>query len=201
MRSFCCILFLIFSAFPFQAYSQEISKPVTTYSPQEGYYTEGSVTLFQSRDKIDAVFWNFKEYDTWLLDGLSRDDPEAKKLTCTLNRIIYEEENERFRVYFSFNFWFLRNREYSLPFKIEKHPDSNGLTLSVITGERTGRFIEDLEYSFIFDTQGNNSTLHYTAECRLKGFADRFFSLRLYKKNIEWYIYTFANNFIKRVDL
>ena len=65
--------------------ADETEDPITTYSREEGYSTYGQISLSASKEKIDAVLWNFADYENWLLDGLTREDPEAKKLTCTMS--------------------------------------------------------------------------------------------------------------------
>ena len=101
----------------------EISSPVTTYSNSEGYSTHGQISLSSSKEKIDAVLWNFADYENWLLDGLTREDPDAKKLTCTLNDMKYLPEENQFKIHFSLNFWFLRNWENSIKFSVNTMDD------------------------------------------------------------------------------
>ena len=179
----------------------EISTPVTTYSRQDGYNTQGHVSLSASKEKIDAVLWNFADYENWLLDGLTRDDPEAKKLTCTLNRMKYLEDKNMFQVYFSLNFWFLKNREKSIMFTVSPMEDGKeGIRLDVFEDGRTAKIIDTLTYTISIEHQGDTATVNYTGHCRLKGLAARFFTLGLYKKNIEWYIRTFARNLLRKLE-
>ena len=179
----------------------EIPTPVTTYSRQDGYNTQGHVSLSASKEKIDAVLWNFEDYENWLLDGLTRDDPEAKKLTCTLNDMKYLPEENQFKVYFSLNFWFIRNWENSIKFSISTMDgDTEGIKLDVVKDSRITKIIDTLTYTISIDYQGDKATLYYTGHCKLRGIASRFFTLNLYKKNIEWYIRTFANNFMNKLN-
>ena len=182
------------------AFSEDIPEPVTTYSNAEGYNTHGQISLFATKEKIDAVLWNFADFENWLLDGLTRDSPEAKKLTCTLNNMEYLPEENQFRIYFSLNFWFLRNWENSIKFSINPMDDgTEGIKLDVVKESRIKKIIDTLTYTISIEHQGDKATLYYTGQCKLRGIAARFFSLNLYKKNIEWYIRTFANNFINKL--
>lgn len=199
-----CILFLslmlpaLFTG-PFLA-ADEISAPVTTYSREEGYNTNGSISFSASKEKTDAVLWNFGDFENWLLDGLTRDAPEAKRLTCTLNSMKYLPDRSIFKVYFSLNIWLLRNREYSIMFTVNPLEDKEGIRLEVYEDGRTEKIIESLGYTISVKHQGDVATLDYTGHCKLRGLAARFFTLGLYKKNIEWYIRTFANNFLKKLE-
>lgn len=181
--------------------ASEIPTPVTTYTREEGYNTHGQISLSASKEKIDAVLWNFGDYENWLLDGLTRDDPEAKKLTCTLNRLEYLEDQNSFRVYFALNIWFLKNRDYSIVFKVNPLDDgTEGIRLDVVHESRITKIIDTLSYTISIKHDGNTATIYYTGRCRLRGIAARFFTLGLYKKNIEWYIRTFAKNLMNKLE-
>ena len=194
-------LLLAFFAAPSLLAADEISDPVTTYSREEGYSTYGQISLSASKEKIDAVLWNYADYENWLLDGLTRDDPEAKKLTCTLNSMKYLEDQNMFRVYFALNIWFMKNRDYSIMFTVNPSGDgTEGIRLDVIDDGRITKIIDTLSYTISIDYQGDKATLYYTGQCKLRGLAARFFTLNLYKKNIEWYIRTFAKNFMKKLE-
>lgn len=187
------------AVFPLTA--SEISTPVTTYSREDGYSTHGKILLSASREKIDAVLWNFRDYENWLLDGLTRDDPEARKLTCTLNSMEYLEDRNMFRVYFSLNIWFLKNRDYSIMFTVNPLNDgTEGIRLDVVDESRITKIIDTLSYTISVKHDAGAATIYYSGQCKLKGIAARFFTLGLYKKNIEWYIRTFAKNLMERLE-
>ena len=111
-RTIFVLLSVIFTAH----LSAGISKPYTAYSEENGYTTIGFVDLDAPYDKAREMLLNYAGYENWLLDGLTRDDPEAKKLLVTLNRLEYARTNNSITVYFSFNILFMKNKEYSLPF-------------------------------------------------------------------------------------
>ena len=180
--------------------ADEIPAPVTTYSREEGYNTEGYVKTTATKDKVDAILWNFADYENWLLDGLTRDAPEARKLTCTLNSMKYLADRNMIKVYFSLNIWLLKNREYSIMFTINPLEGEDGIKLSVHDEGRIAKIIDRLVYTISAKFEGDEVTLQYTGRCKLKGIAARFFTLGLYKKNVEWYIRTFANNFLRKLD-
>ena len=181
--------------------ADEISDPVTTYSREEGYNTYGQISFSATKEKTDAVLWDFADYENWLLDGLTRDDPEAKRLTCTLNSMKFLPDRNIFRVLFSLNIWLLRNREYSILFTVNPLEDGiDGIRLDVVDDGRITKIIDTLSYTISIDHQGGKATIYYTGQCRLKGLAARFFTLNLYKKNIEWYIRTFAKNFMRKLE-
>ena len=181
--------------------ASEISAPVTTYSNSEGSSTHGQISLSSSKEKIDAVLWNFADYENWLLDGLTRENPEAKKLTCTLNDMKYLPEENQFKIHFSLNFWFLRNWENSIKFSVNTMDDgTEGIKLDVVKDSKITKIIDTLTYTISVDYQGDKATLYYTGQCRLRGIAARFFTLNLYRKNIEWYIRTFAKNFMEKLE-
>lgn len=195
-----CLLLLILSITAVLT-ADEISAPVTTYSREDGYNTYGQISLSSTREKTDAVLWNFADYENWLLDGLTRDDPEAKKLTCTLNSMKYLHDRNIFRILFSLNIWFLKNREYSIMFTVNPLENgTDGIRLDVVDDSRTTKIIDTLSYTISIDYQGDKATVYYTGQCKLRGIAARFFTLNLYKKNIEWYIRTFAKNFMNRLE-
>ena len=180
--------------------ADETEDPITTYSREEGYSTYGQISLSASKEKIDAVLWNFTDYENWLLDGLTREDPEAKKLTCTLNSMKFIQDRSIFRILFSLNFWFLKNREYSISFTVKPMDNgTDGIRLDVVDEGKITKIIDTLSYTISTDHQGDKATIYYTGQCRLRGLAARFFTLNLYKKNIEWYIRTFAKNFMKKL--
>ena len=179
--------------------ASDIPEPVTTYTWEDGYRTCGNIPISASREKIDAVLWNFRDYENWLLDGLTRSDPEAKKLTCTLNSMEYLPDSNIFRIYFSMNIWLLRNREYSIMFTVSPLENSNGIKLEVYKEGKIEKIIDSLVYTISTDYQDSTTTVYYTGNCRLRGIAARFFTLNLYKKNIEWYIRIFARNFMNRL--
>ena len=195
-------LLLNLSVFSGNAWADDtIPTPVTTYSRESGYNTQGQISLSTSREKIEAVLWNFADYENWLLDGLTRNDPEAKRLTCTLNSMHYIPDKNQFKVYFSMNIWFLKNREYSISFAISPMEDGKvGIRLDVVESGRITKIIDTLTYTISIEHQGDTAAIYYTGQCRLKGLAARFFTLGLYKKNIEWYIRTFARNFIRKLE-
>ncbi|MBR4159132.1 MAG: hypothetical protein IKT97_03630 [Spirochaetia bacterium] len=178
-----------------------IPAPVTTYSREEGYKTQGQISLTATKDKTDAILWNFADYENWLLDGLTRNDPEAKKLTCTLNSMKYIPDKNQFKVYFSLNIWLLNNREYSISFTVNPMENvKDGIKLDVVESGKIAKLIETLTYTISIEYQGNSAIINYTGHCKLKGLAARFFSLRLYKKNFEWYVRTFAKNLMNRLE-
>ena len=182
------------------ACADEIPAPVTTYSNEEGYNTHGQISLSASKEKIDAVIWNFGDYENWLLDGLTKDDPEAKKLTCTLNDMEYIPDENQFKIYFSLNFLFIRNWQNSIKFAVSPMEDAKeGIKLDVVKESRITKIIDTLTYTISIEHQGDTATIYYTGQCRLKGIAARFFTLNLYKKNIEWYIRTFAKNLMNKL--
>ena len=178
----------------------EIPDPVTTHSNEDGYNTYGYIKFSAPKRKIVSILWNFADYENWLLDGLTRDDPEAKKLTCTLNRMEYLGEENMVRVYFSLNIWLLRNKEHSVLFDIVPLEGENGVKIVLREDSRTAKILESLFYTIAIKFNGKETTLEYTGHCKLKGLAARFFTMSLYKKNIEWYIRTFANNFLKKIE-
>ena len=178
----------------------EISDPVTTYSGEDGYNTYGYIKFSAPKRKIAAILWNFADYENWLLDGLTRDDPEAKKLTCTLNHMNYLSDENMVRVYFSLNIWFLKNKEYSVLFDIIPLGGGTGIKVDLHEDGRTAKILASLFYTISIRFEGNEAVLEYTGHCKLKGLAARFFTMNLYKKNVEWYIRTFANNFLKRLE-
>ena len=180
--------------------AEEISDPVTTYSREEGYNTNGSITFSAPKEKIDAVLWKFGDFENWLLDGLTRDDPEAKKLTCTLNHMSYLSDENMFKIYFSLNIWFLKKKENSVLFTVSPLEGEEGIKLELYEDGRTAKIIETLCYTIAISRQGDMTTLSYTGHCKLKGLAARFFTIGLYKKNVEWYIYTFVRNFFKKLE-
>lgn len=188
---------LIFCTLPLSA---DISKPYTTYSEENGYTTIGFVNLDAPFEKAQDVILDFAGYENWLLDGLTRDDPEAKKLIVTLNRLEYDSEYSDLTVYFSFNIFFLKNKEYSLPFILKKLDDGSGVVLTADSDHWSSKFISKLVYTIKLDQMPSGLVLNYSGDCKLRGFADRCFNLRLYKKNIEWYIYKFASNFVNRLS-
>ena len=195
----CLLLLSLFITATLTA--DEISAAVTTYSREDGYSTYGQISLSSTKEKTDAVLWNFADYENWLLDGLTRDDPEAKKLTCTLNSMKYLQERNIFRILFSLNIWFLKNREYSIMFTVNPLENgADGIRLDVVDDSRTTKIIDTLSYTISIDYQGDKATIYYTGQCKLRGIAARFFTLNLYKKNIEWYIRTFAKNFMNRLE-
>ena len=180
--------------------ASEISEPVTTYSRDEGYNTYGKISISASKERIDSVLWNFGDYENWLLDGLTRDNPEAKKLTCTLNSTEYIRDKNMFKIYFSLNFWFLRDWDSSITFSVNPMGNAKeGIRLDVVDDSRITKIIDTLSYTISIDYEGDTATLYYTGQCKLRGIAARFFTLNLYKKNIEWYIRTFANNFMTKL--
>ena len=113
----------------------------------------------------------------------------------------YLPDRNIFKVYFSLNIWLLRNREYTIMFTagpLENGKD--GIKLDVVDDGRITKIIDTLSYTLLIEHQGDKSTLFYTGRCKLRGIAARFFTLNLYKKNIEWYIRTFANNFLRKLE-
>ena len=185
---------------PVLSAEEPIPAPVTTYSNQEGYSTHGQISISATKEKTDAILWNFADYENWLLDGLTRNDPEAKKLTCTLNSMKYLPDKNMFKIYFSLNIWFLRNRESAIMFSISPMDDGReGIKLDVVPEGRITKIIDTLRYTISIDYQENKATIYYTGQCKLRGIAARFFTLNLYKKNIEWYIRTFAKNLMNRL--
>lgn len=194
----CLFLLSLFAISSLPA--EEISDPVTTYSSEEGYDTEGYIRFSAPKRKIAAILWNFADYENWLLDGLTRDDPEAKKLTCTLNHMNYLSEENMVRVYFSLNIWLLRNKEYSVLFDLVPLESGTGIKIVLHEDGRTAKILESLFYTISIRLDGNEAILEYTGHCKLRGLAARFFTMNLYKKNVEWYIRTFANNFMKKID-
>ena len=134
------------------------------------------------------------------MDGLTREDPEAKKLTCTLNDMEYIPDVNQFKIYFSLNFWFLRNWQNSIKFTVSPMENAKeGIKLDVVKESRITKIIDTLTYTISIEYQGDTATIYYTGQCRLKGIAARFFTLNLYKKNIEWYIRTFAKNLMNKL--
>ena len=71
--------------------------------------------------------------------------------------------------------------------------------LDVVKESRITKIIDTLTYTISIEHQGDTATIYYTGQCRLKGIAARFFTLNLYKKNIEWYIRTFAKNLMNKL--
>ena len=196
-RKIAALLFLFCALF---ASADEIPAPVTTYSNQEGYSTHGQISLSAPKEKIDAVIWNFGDYQNWLLDGLTREDPEAKKLTCTLNDMEYIPDVNQFKIYFSLNFLLLRNWQNSIKFTVSPMEDAKeGIRLDVVKESRITKIIDTLTYTISIEYQGDKATIYYTGQCRLKGIAARFFKLNLYKKNFEWYVRTFAKNLMNKL--
>ncbi len=176
--------------------SDTIPAPKTTYSRENGFYTEGFIPFSAPREKADALLWDFAGFEDWLLDGLTRNDPEARKLTCTLNSMSYLSGKNMFRIYFSLNIWFLKKKEYSILFTVSPLDNGeNGIRLELYEDGRTERIIDKLSYTISLDER-----ISYTGHCKLKGLAARFFTLGLYKRNIEWYIRTFAANFQKKLN-
>lgn len=195
----CLLLLSLSTAAAISA--DEISAPVTTYSWEDGYSTYGQISFSSTKEKTDAVLWDFADYENWLLDGLTRDNPETRKLTCTLNSMKYLQERNIFRILFSLNIWFLKNREYSIMFTVNPLENgTDGIRLDVVDDSRTTKIIDTLSYTISIDHQGDKATIYYTGQCKLRGIAARFFTLNLYKKNIEWYIRTFAKNFMNRLE-
>lgn len=171
--------------------------PQTSFSEEIGYTTIGIVEFDGDRERASEIMADFGSYEKWLLVGLRKEDPEAEKLTCTLNDIKYYPDRNLFRVNFSFNIFFLKHKEYTMPFLIkETEYDENGklksITLEADKTHKTNKFIAELIYTLTLE----DHVLMYKGQCRLKGLAKAFFTLRLYKKNIEWYICRFASNFI-----
>lgn len=193
LKKFFLITFLFVSAM-LQA---DITGPLTTYSENEGYTTVGFVEFHGNRERAREIMADFEDYENWLLEGLRKDDPDAGKLTCTLNDLRYYPEEKTFKVSFSFNIFFLKHKEYTLPFLIKEieYDESGkmkGIKLEADKTHKSNKFLEELVYTLSLE----DDLILYTGKCRLKGLARAFFSLRLYKKNIEWYIFKFAENFI-----
>ena len=195
------ISILIFLFCPFICGAHEFPTPETTYTWEDGYNTQGHISVLAPKEKIDAILWNYSDYENWLLEGLSKDDPEARKLTCFLNSMEYLKDRNMFKVYFSLNIWFLKNKESSALFSIiPAGKGVDGIKLELNKGKKTEKTIDSLCYSISITHKDGIATINYTAHCKLKGPTARFFTLKLYKKNIEWYIRTFANNFLEKLE-
>lgn len=182
----------------------EIHAPETIYSKESGYFTWGIIELGDNGETAEEVMANFQRYGDWLLDGLKKSDPEAEELICNLNDLIYDKEGNYFRINFSFNVWFFRKKGYSLPFYIKDivRISDNKVRAFKIEADRnhkSSKIIEKLTYIFQIKENNGKKELFYAGLFKLRGFADFIFTLKMYKKNVEWYVYKFAGNFLREL--
>jgi hypothetical protein len=160
------------------------------------YITSGVVSLDISIKEITEVLTDFDGYKRWALKGIDGKDPRSAKYNLILSDIVFEEKYKKFILIFDVNlFWPFSSKGNRIYFDVHQRMSSTGLLQSIefVLSERT-ILVPWASLSLTIYGNGDESKIHFMSRIKMAWYIDMFFSLKLYKYNIERRILTLIRN-------
>lgn len=187
MRIILCLL---------TAASLAVAIPVSTTKSSNRYNTEGAVYFQVPYSNVHRVLTDYSNYNAWLLNGLNGKDDVSKNFLLIMKEITYTTNGRAFILTYDINFiW---------PFG----STGNQLTLGIDASNTVGKahtlrlfplapisFIDDVVITILISNDNARGTAaDFAVTILIAPILDFFFSMDLYKRNIEWRVLRIVEN-------
>ena len=170
-----------------------LREPLTVKEPGHVYITEGALLVPAGRDAVDRLVRDYPGFDAWMLRGLRERSDENRGHPALLTAVAYDADADLFTVYYDLKIIMTYHGQVAF------HPvlvadDSGRVTAFRAELAGSGAVLKDSVFVFRFDDAPGGTELDYRVWTRLSAFGDLFFTLRSYRRNMEWYIARLAEN-------
>ncbi len=188
------ILFiLLLSACALYAYEM----PQTLYTANKYFVTFGEMDFEKPIDEVATILLKYNDYSNWALNGMQGIDKESEGLIIYFTEIDYSPEQEVFIISFDVNLiWPFGSKGNRIDLKAVQNFNEYGELISItLTPQINFKMVKEVLMEISLRNNENSITsISYLTQIKLAGLLDLFFSLKSYKKNIEWYILKLTNN-------
>lgn len=173
----------------------------TVYRDDHVFETRGIVYVQGDLDDLNTVLLDVHDYRHWFLDGLTRRSVQSDELPALLVDVIVDPQNsDEIKIIFDLN-RFLKFKGLSASFRQEWDYGASGVLRSlsfIYTGRQS--YLREGRYTFNFSESAEGIQIEFVCEARLSGLLDLFFTVRIYDKNMGFYIRGLSGNLKKRLE-
>ncbi|WP_172359152.1 hypothetical protein [Oceanispirochaeta sp. M2] len=173
----------------------------TVYRDDHVFETRGIVYVRGDMDDLNTVLLDVHDYRHWILDGLTRRSVQSDELPALLVDVLVDPKNsDEIKIIYDLN-RFLKFRGLSASFRTEWDYGASGVlrSLSFIYSGRKS-YLREGRYTFNFTETAEGIGIEFVCEARLSGLLDLFFTVRIYDKNMSFYIRGLSGNLKKRLE-
>ena len=177
----------------------------TRYDEETSVYgTDGRVTLGVPIGDLARVAAGFSAYRTWALRGINGDDDNSRDFITLLRDVDYRNGGRQrvgvFEIEFDVDLiWPFGSEGNVIAFDLveARHvagSKTNGVDRIRVVLSTKSAVLETFSLTLEAKGKGEESEVRFTCRVKFVGLIDTFFSMKRYKKNIEWRIVKVVKN-------
>jgi hypothetical protein len=175
----------------------------TVYEPDRSYLTRGTLLIKGSSELLNSVFLDFNSYTDWVLEGMTRESEIASSLPAflvSINPVSDRDNPNLLEIEYDLN-TFIKKRGLKAYFTTQWSIGDAGI-IDTLSFEYTGsrNILKEASYVLFFTPLDEGIQIDFICKAKLSLLLDLFFSLKLYEKNIGYYIEGLSDNLKKKLE-
>ncbi len=171
--------------------------PVSTIKCSNRYMTEGTVHFKEPYSNVYRILTDYSNYNAWMINGLNGKDEVSRNFLLIFKDIDYTTNGHAFLLTYDINFiWPFGSTGNVLSLGIEESYTSNGMQKLRLAPRAPIPLVEDVVITLVMSTNRvrAGTDVGFGVTLVVAPILDFFFSMDLYKRNVEWRVLTIVGN-------